>query len=438
MPKIQKLVTWNTGASFRFNKIVPVLFYAALFTSTRIYGQEESDSASNLTLHFQQTVIVQNHDKFHSPYSGTNSLDANESAALTVTSTLFVHGSLNKWIDAELDPELAGGKGLSSSTGVAGFPNGEAYRVSDVAPAIELDRAYLHKAIQIDSARQIDVVAGKFSLADYFDVNAYSNSPRTQFMNWALINNGAWDYPANTRGYTGGIVIQYLSGESALRFAIAMEPTTANGPNLDEHISKAHGEALEGQLGYTLWGQQGKVRALLFDNSAKMGSYSEATNDTVYQHDITLTRQYGRNKYGFGLNFEQTLGNNAGAFLRIGWNDGQTETWAYTEIDRTISGGVTSDLSVIGRNNDDCGIAFVLNGISAAHRDYLASGGYGFIIGDGKLPHYGTENIIEAYYLFQFNKMLGISLDYQFVANPAYNRDRGPVDLGAIRVHFEI
>ena len=438
MPKIQKLVTWNTGASFRFNNIVPVLFCAILFTSTCIYGQEESDGASNLTLHFQQTVIVQNHDKFPSPYSGTNSLDANETAALTVTSTLFIHGSLDKWIDAELDPELAGGKGLSSSRGVAGFPNGEAYRVSDVAPAIELDRAYLHKAIPMDAAHQIDIVAGKFSLADYFDVNVYSNSPRTQFMNWALINNGAWDYPANTRGYTGGIVIQYLSGESALRFAIAMEPTTANGPNLDDHISKAHGEALEGQLGYSLWGHEGKVRALLFDNSARMGSYSEATNDTAYQHDITLTRQYGRNKYGFGLNFEQALGDNAGAFLRIGWNDGQTETWAYTEIDQTISGGVTSNLSVIGWDNDDCGIAFVLNGISAAHRDYLASGGYGFIIGDGKLPHYGTESIIEAYYLFQFNKMLGVSLDYQFVANPAYNRDRGPVNFGAIRVHFEI
>lgn len=258
MPKIQTLVTWNTGASFRFNNIVPVLFCAVLFTSTCIYGQEESDGASNLTLHFQQTVIVQNHDKFPSPYSGTNSLDANETAALTVTSTLFIHASLDKWIDAKLDSELASGKGLSSSTGVAGFPNGEAYRVSDVAPAIELDRAYLHKSIPIDSSHQIDVVAGKFSLADHFDVNAYSNSPRTQFLNWALINNGAWDYPANTRGYTGGIVIQYLCGASAFRFAIAMEPTTANGPNLDEHISKAQGEALEGQIGYSLFGQTGQ------------------------------------------------------------------------------------------------------------------------------------------------------------------------------------
>jgi high affinity Mn2+ porin len=169
-----------------------------------------------------------------------------------------------------------------------------------------------------------------------------------------------------------------------------------------------------------------------------MGSYDVATDDTMYHHDITLTRQYGRAKYGFGINIEQSLSESAGAFLRVGWNDGQNETWAYTEIDRTISGGVTFNLSLIGRHDDNLGAAFVFNGISAAHRAYLKSGGYGFIIGDGKLPHYGTESIVETYYLFQLNKFLGISLDYQFVANPAYNKDRGPVNIGAVRAHFEI
>ncbi len=438
MHEFGKSITWSTTVSFALRRILPVLVATVFLSSEQILGQEEPDSTLPLDLHFQQTVITQNHDRFPSPYLGANSFRPNETAALTITSTLYVHGSLGNWLDAELDPELAGGKGLSSSTGIAGFPNGEAYRVSEVAPTIELDRVYLHKSIPIDTAERFDIVAGKFGLADYFDINAYSNSARTQFMNWALINNGAWDYPANTRGYTAGIVVQYLFGESALRFAAAMEPTTANGPNLDNHISKAHGEALEGQLGYSVFGQEGKVRGLLFNNSAKMGSYGEAANDSVYQHDITLTREYGRNKYGLGINVEQSLSNNAGAFIRVGWNDGQNETWAYTEIDRTISGGLTSNLSSIGRPDDNCGAAFVFNGISAAHRAYLNSGGYGFIIGDGKLPHYGAESIIEAYYLFQFNRILGISLDYQFVANPAYNRDRGPVNLGAIRVHFEI
>jgi high affinity Mn2+ porin len=417
-------------------KFLSIITFALAFMLETSYGQ--ADSTSNLSLHFQQTVIVQNHDKFPSPYSGTNSLDSHEPAALTVTATFFFHGTLNNLFDAELDPELAGGKGLSGSTGIAGFPNGEAYRVSSVAPTLELDRAYLHKAIAIDTANKFDIVAGKFGLADYFDVNAYSNSARTQFMNWALINNGAWDYPANTRGYTGGVVIEYQSGESALRLATVMEPTAANGPDLDNNISKAHGEALEGETGYSLLNHGGRVRALLFYNSARMGNYDEATNDTVYHHDITLTREYGRNKYGFGINVEQSLSDDAGAFMRIGWNDGQNETWAYTEIDQTISGGVTYNLSSIGRPVDNFGAAFVFNGISAAHRAYLNSGGYGFIIGDGKLPHYGAESVIEAYYLFQFNKMLGISLDYQFVANPAYNEDRGPVNLGAVRVHVEI
>jgi len=419
-----------------FKKFQIIVAVAVVVSSEASFGQNQDSTSA--TFHFQQTVIAQNHDKFHSPYSGTNSFLSNEPPALTTTSTFFFHASMNDFFDAEVDPELAGGKGLSGSTGIAGFPNGEAYRVSDVAPKFELVRAYLHKAISIDTTDQLDIIAGKFSIADYFDVNVYSNSPRTQFMNWALINNGAWDYPADTRGYTGGIVIGYEFGESAVRFATVMEPTSANGPDLDMHVSKAHAETMEGQVAYSLLGRAGMMRALLFYNSARMGSYDEATNDTVYHHDITLTREYGRSKYGFGLNFEQSLSENAGAFLRIGWNDGKTETWAYTEIDQTISGGVTSNLSSIGRHDDNCGIAIVFNGISAAHRAYLNSGGYGFIIGDGKLPHYGAESIMEAYYLFHLDRLLGISLDYQFVGNPAYNRDRGPVNIGAVRVHFEI
>ncbi len=409
----------------------------AVFLFTAVSFGQDRDSTT-VTFHFQQTVIIQNHGKFPSPYSGRNSFVPDEPAALTVTSTLFVHASINDWIDVELDPELAGGKGLSASTGIAGFPNGEAYRVSDVAPKIELDRGYLHKTILLDTTRRFDIVAGKFSMADYFNVNAYSNSARTQFMNWALMNNGSWDYPANIRGYTDGIFAQYQMGQSAMRFAAVTEPSSANGPDLDMNISKAHGEALEEETAYSLLDLGGKVRLLLWYNSAKMGNYDEATNDTAYHHDIELTREYGRDKYGFGMNIEQSLSKDAGAFMRAGWNDGQNETWAYTEIDQTISGGVTFNLFSKERPDDDSGFAFVFNGISAAHRAYLNSGGYGFIIGDGKLPHYGAESIIEAYYLFQLDKMLGISLDYQFVANPAYNKDRGPVNIGAVRAHFEM
>ena len=417
--------------------IFPAFIVSTLifFAGTLCAQGQDSISAS---LHFQQTVIIQNHNRFRSPYSGLNSMASSEPPALTVTSTFFFHATIVNLLDGELDPELAGGKGLSGSSGIAGFPNGEAYRVSEVAPKFELVRAYLHKTIKVDSSKQFDIVAGKFSINDYFDANAYSSSPRTQFLNWALLNNGAWDYPADTRGYTGGVVIAYRFGESALRFATVMEPTSANGPDLDMHITKAHAEALEGETAYTFLNHDGKIRILLFDNIANMGNYTEATVDTMFHHDITLTRQFGRSKYGFGFNLEQSLGESAGGFLRVGWNDGKNETWAYTEIDQTISGGISYNFSLIKRPDDNLGVAFVINGISAVHRAYLNSGGYGFIIGDGKLPHYGPEDIIEAYYLFQLNKMFGISLDYQFVVNPAYNEDRGPVNIGAVRVHFEI
>jgi high affinity Mn2+ porin len=412
----------------------------ALLLAFRCSAQEQADSSTSdaLSLHFQQTIIIQNHDRFPSPYSGMNSMSSNEQPAMTLTTTLFLRTSFQDVFDAELDPEIGGGKGLSFSTGMAGFPNGEAYRVSEVAPRLEFVRAYLQKTLSVDASSRLTIVAGKFSIADYFDLNAYSNSPRNQFMNWALINNGAWDYPANTRGYTEGIVVDYRGNSFALRYAAVLEPTSANGPNLDGHISKSIGQAVEGEFNYSFLHRRGKIRTLLFYNTARMGSYGQATNDTSFHHDITLSEQYSRHKYGFGINVEQSLSDDAGAFLRIGWNDGQNETWAYTEIDRTISGGMTSKLAMIGRRADSFGLAFVLSGISDAHREYLNSGGYGFIIGDGSLPKYGPEGIIEAFYLFQLNKMLGISLDYQFAVNPAYNEDRGPVNIGAVRVHFEI
>jgi len=435
---MHKMITWDMIISSAIKKVFLIMLFVQCNFLKPLYGQEATDSRSNLSLHFQQTVIEQDHDRFPSPYSGTNSLDPNEPPALTITSTLFFHASMKNLFDAELDPELAGGKGLSGSTGIAGFPNGEAYRVSDVAPKVEFVRVYLAKTFSVDTSEQYSFVAGKFSMADYFDVNTYSNSARTQFMNWALINNGAWDYPADTRGYTEGFVAEYVRNKLAVRLAAVLEPISANGPDLDSHISKAHGEALEGEYGYDFLSHGGKVRLLLFLNTAKMGNYKEATYDSIYDHKIIMTREYSRDKYGFGINMEQSLSDDTGAFLRIGWNDGQNETWAYTEIDQTISGGITSNLSLIGRHADNFGAAFVFNGISAAHRAYLNSGGYGFIIGDGKLPHYGAESIIETYYLFQFGKMLGISLDYQFVANPAYNEDRGPVNIFGVRGHIEL
>ncbi len=401
------------------------------------FSQTKSDTSGiKASFHFQQTMIEEAHNNFPSPYIGKNSLLPKEPPAMSVTSTFYFGLSLPGLFNVEIDPELSGGKGLSGTVGIAGFPNGEIYRVGDPTPRLALARCYLQRTVQLANAEQLNIVAGLFSMADYFDASTYSNSARTQFMNWAIMNDGAWDYPADTHGYTEGLVAEYIKDKLALRLAAVLEPTSANGPDLDSHISKAHGEALEGEYGYDLLSHDGKVRLLLYLNTAKMGNYNEATYDSIYDHDITLTRQYSRNKYGFGINMEQSLGDNTGTFLRIGWNDGQDETWTYTEIDRTVSGGVTTKMQIIGREEDSFGVAFTIDGISAAHQAYLNSGGYGFLIGDGKLPQYGLESIMETYYLFQLNKLLGISLDYQFVVNPAYNEDRGPVNIFSIREHL--
>ncbi len=439
--KVLLELTGNMGMS----KTLLLTFMVIICMCRTTLAQTKLDSSNiPLTFDFQETTIEQFHNNFHSPYQGQNSFLPRERPALSLTSDFCFNISFPKLFDIDFNPELSGGRGLSGTYGIAGFPNGEVYRVGTPEPVISIARLYIDKTFPLptstsDSAgARLNVVIGKFSITDYFDNNDYSNSARTQFMNWAIMNNGAWDYPADTRGYTDGFVIQYLMDNFALRFAAVLEPTTANGPNLDWHILKAHGEALEGRYGYNAFGHDGTFRLDLYLNTARMGNYYEATYDPIYNHDITLTEKYSRDKYGFGVNVGQSLSPYAGAFLRIGWNDGQNETWAYTEIDRTISGGVTTKLPIFGRPDDNFGIAFDINGISATHRAYLASSGYGFMLGDGKLPHHGLEQILETYYLFQLNRMLAISFDYQYVVNPGYNQDRGPVNIGGVRVHFEI
>ncbi len=425
----------------RFSPLISLAFLVVSAAGmSRAQGRAADSAGSHgVSMHFQQTFVWQNHTRFKSPYQGANSLAPDEPPALTLTSSFLFHASLGNILEIELDPELSGGKGVSGSTGVAGFPNGEAYRVSDVAPKLELVRAFGEKTIPLGTAEFLDIIVGKFSLADYFDRNSYSNNPRTQFMNWALINNGAWDYPADTRGYTGGVVAAYERGKDlTFRVAATMEPTTVNGPNLDANIAQAHGLALETELGCHVFPRDGRLRVLLFHNTSRMGDYRIATVDSLSQHDIALTRAYGGTKYGIGLNIEQSLNERTGIFFRAGWNDGQHETWAYTEIDRTVSGGIAAQPGWLGRSEDWCGIAFAINGISDAHIEYLRSGGLGFIIGDGKLPNYSPETIIEAYYQIQLDRRLNCTLDYQGVLNPAYNRDRGPVNFGGIRIHFEL
>ena len=406
----------------------------------------------NWSIHFQQTVIPQHKPKINAPYSGEFSLSDTSETQTSLTTTIYLGRRLWKGAAAFYNPELAGGSGLSQARGIAGFTNGECFRIGNPSPTIYTARLFLRQDFALKNSKteieddapnsiggkrpinRFTVILGKFSIADYFDNNSYAHDPRSQFMNWALMSTGAWDYPANTRGYTWNVVAEYVREKYAIRAASSLVPTTANGPDLNWNWNGNNSNTLELEKSTTFFGKEGKLRALAFYTTTYMGSYAEAIKQT--NPDVALTRKDGRTKYGFGINYEQELTKESGLFLRASWNDGNNETWAFTEIDHSVSGGFVKD-NLFGRKQDRLNIGFAVNGISDLHRQYLAKGGYGFIIGDGKLPNYGLETIFEINYNAKITDWLSVTPDYQLVINPAYNQDRGPVHAMALRFHTE-
>lgn len=434
-------------------RIVLIAIATAVFSQG--YAQNiDSLVKKRFNLHFQQTIITQTKPGFQADYSGENSLSNKGETATSLTTTLFGGARLWKGAEAYFNPEMSGGKGFSQTLGLAGFSNGETFRVGSPQPAIYIARAYLVQTFgwgdQVDTIpddqnqlagyrkkRYFSITAGKFGLSDFFDGNAYSHDPRTQFLNWSLMANGAWDYPANTRGYVIGAVFELGQPDWSLRLATTMVTTTANGSIWDGNLAKAHAFTLEYEKRYQISDQKGTVRILGYDNAAKMGSYALAIAQNPLAPDVTSTRAYGRNKYGFGVNIEQSVNSDLGVFAKTSYNDGKTETWAFTEIDQSVSFGAILNGHSWNQKDAEIGLAFVGNGISKDHRDYLADGGYGFIIGDGKL-NYGHEMIAEVYYKVNvYQKKVFLSPDYQFIVNPAYNKDRGPVNAFALRMHVE-
>jgi high affinity Mn2+ porin len=433
------------------SKYSVILFF---LSSYLCFGQSENaDTLQNYNLHFQQTVIAQGHPAFYAKYSGVNSLNPYSESATSLTTTLFLGARLWSGASIYLNPEVSGGAGVSGAIGLAGFSNGETYRIGNPKPTLYPARLFIRQIFNLSGElkevndqpnalkdytqeENITVTLGKFGISDIFDNNSYSHDPRTQFMNWALMSAGAWDYPADTRGYTWGAVCEYNHFDWALRIAAVMVPKTANGLEFDPNINKAYGLAMEGERSYLINNHKGTTRFLLFFNKADMGSYSETINNPVYQMDITQTRNYSHTKYGFSINSEQEINDYSGVFFRLSWNDGHNETWAFTEIDRSISAGYVINGNPWKRDNDQAGLALVANGLSSDHRNYLADGGHGFMIGDGAL-NYSPETITELYYLTKVIDNIFVTGDYQFVLNPAYNADRGPVHLFAIRLHVE-
>ncbi len=410
-------------------------------------------STAALTVHFQTTVIDQGHARFPVAYSGPNSLTPGPESAVSDTATLFLGARLRPGTEVYVDPELAGGRGIGGATGLGGVANGETFRVGDPRPTVHTARLYAKQVFGLGGgtenldegpnqvattadARRVTVVAGKFSLADFFDGNAYSHDPRSQFLNWALMDSAAWDYPADTLGYTWGVMTEYRDAGWSARVAAVAEPKIANQLDMDRRIGRAHGFAWELEKKTVLAGRPGTTRLLAYLNEAHMGNYDQALAQPGTP-DVTATRAYGRTKYGVGLSADQELAEHLGAFTRLSWNDGRNETWAFTEVDASEALGAEWTPAAWGRGADRWGAAAVFNELSDPHRRYLAAGGNGFLLGDGAL-HYGPEAILETYYKFPVRDGLWISPDAQFILNPGYNRARGPASVWAVRVHAEL
>ncbi len=440
-----------------------IVLLGIALTSTKVLpAQTAADSTSKWSYHFQLTAINQTHASFKASYSGNNSLsNETESKKLSVTTTLFLGRKL--WRNAALyfNPEIAGGSGISSAKGIAGFTNGETFRIGSADPKLYIARLFFTQHIALKNtgydtipsdanqvaeripASRITINAGKICLSDFFDDNAYSHDPRSQFMNWSLMSNGAWDYPADTRGYTQGVVIELVKPIWSVRISSVLVPRKANGLQLDYKINKAHSETLEVERRWKTK-QPGVVRLLFFHTVSQAPNYhttllqvksGDSSSVAVYTGEKEW-KKYGGVKFGLGINAEQAISATTGLFFKASWNDGKTATWAFTEIDRSISAGINIKGNGWKRPGDNIGIAQVINGISKDHRNFLNAGLYGFIIGDGKL-HYGAEAITEIYYQAKITSSLFASADYQFVQNPAYNNDRGPVHVFAIRGHIE-
>lgn len=410
----------------------------------------------------QANIILQGRLPFHSLYEGTNSFRNSAEYKTSMVGTVYTAMRRNRSVryntDLILDVELAAGRGLSETLGLAGFTNLDVVRNPNLGPTPYLARYEIHQVFGLTDKttgqepsffalastvpeRRVEFRIGKMTLPDFFDVNSVGSDSHLQFMNWTVDNNGAWDYAADTRGYTVGGLVEYDDLNWSIRYGIFAMPTVANGIDLDWAFSRANGQNGEFELRHGWIPQRkGVSRLLFYGNHAHMGDYREAVQAYLAGAEptpnIIATEHFGALKYGFGYNTEQELTANLSVFGRFGWNEGQHESFAYTEDDQTVSGGAQYFGSRWHRPNDKMAIAVVSNAIKRDHQNYLRLGGLGFLLGDGNL-NYGRENIVESYYTWHAWKGMFYSVDIQHINDPGYNRDRGPVWVGSARMHVD-
>ena len=414
----------------------------------------------------QANIVFQGHPGFHSPYSGANSMLARGEYKVSLVGTLFLglqlHHNLRYNTDAIYDEESSGGRGISEALGLAGFTNLDVVRNPTLGSIPYMARAQLHQTIgftdkMVDAQRtqfslatkvperRLDLRVGKLSMPDVMDINGPGSDSHLQFLNWTVDNNGAWDYAADTRGYTYGFVTEYDDVNWSARYVFALMPTVANGVDLDWNLRRARGDNFELEyrklpLGHFLAPERkGTVRLLGYANHANMGVYRVQNNLALAQHVAPVITAHAPGttiKYGVGLNFEQELTPDLRAFGRFGWNEGQHESYAYTEVDQTFELGADLAGNRWHRPNDKVALVGVSNAIKRDHQQYLALGGLGFLLGDGRL-NYGREDILETYYTAHNWRGLFTSFDFQLIAHPGYNQDRGPVAVFTVRSHVD-
>jgi high affinity Mn2+ porin len=416
----------------------------------------DAPAPENWNLYYQATSIGQNHGTFNAPYTGPLSLQDYREDDVSLTTTLFFDTRLAPNLQLVFDPEIAGGRGFSGVDGLANPSNGELPRVATATPKPYIARLYLTYDFGFGSEREhvesddnqlagdrpmvrYTITAGRFSLTDFFDNNAYTHDPRSQFMAWGVMYNGAWDYPADTRGYTWGWVHELHTRNWSFRYASAAEPTVANGGRFDRRLLVDLGTVFEGERRYTLGSHPGTIRLLEYFNRTHSGSYADAIKlgeETGTTPNVDAVKHYGALKYGTGVNLEQEVTHDTGFFVRLGWNDGKTQDFAFTAIDRLASAGISVKGAKWKRKDDVTGTSFTASGISGVHAVYLARGGLDFLIGDGRL-NYAPEYVWESYYSARLFPGFFATLDVQHDNNLAFNHDRGPVWIESLRLHME-
>ena len=418
-------------------------------------GGDNQTTPEWLSIHGQFTMVTQYHPRFTSPFRGLNSLDPGNRGNETIDATLFAGARVWDGLEFYANPEIDQGFGLSNTLGLAGFSSGEAYKVGAAAPYIRLPRAFFRytlglggekQAIEPDAnqlagmrdANNVTFTMGKFSVVDIFDTNAYAHDPRTDFLNWSIIESGAFDYAADAWGYTYGGAVEWTQSRWTLRAGLFDLSKVPNSKHLERGFSQFQMVA-EAEERHDLFAQPGKVKLLLFANRGRMASYNDAVRlgqETGTTPDVSLVRRY-RTRPGVALNLEQQIVADLGAFTRASFNDGHEEAYEFTEINRSIAAGLSIKGSRWNRPSDTLGIAGVVNDISKDARNYFAAGGLGILIGDGQLPRAAFEKILELYYKVSVVEGISLTLDYQHVDNPAYDAVRGPVDIFGFRVHAE-